>query len=101
MPLKAPAGMPPGWGFLWAVVFLHGGFDRSHAFFSRAARRFAIHECAGGGGPSTAHTKAATMVAAKNGVSVRRMIKPSGGRLFAFLYCRRCRRPSICDHREG
>jgi hypothetical protein len=26
MPLKAPAGMPPGWGFLWAVVFLRGGF---------------------------------------------------------------------------
>jgi hypothetical protein len=24
MPLKAPAGMPPGWGFLRAVVFLRG-----------------------------------------------------------------------------
>jgi hypothetical protein len=24
MPLKAPAGMPPGWGFLWAVVFCAG-----------------------------------------------------------------------------
>ena len=26
MPLEAPAGMPPGWGFpfLWVVVFLRG-----------------------------------------------------------------------------
>ena len=98
MPLKAPAGMPPGWVFC-GRRFL--GFDRSHAFFSRVARRFAIHECAGGARPSTAHTKAARIVAAKNGVSVRRMIKPSGGRLFAFPYCRRCRRPSICDHRAA
>ena len=58
MPLKAPAGTPPGFGFLWRWFFLRGGFDRSHAFFSSAARRFAIHECAGGGGPSAARTKA-------------------------------------------
>jgi hypothetical protein len=30
MPLKAPAGMPPGWVFC-GRRFL--GFDRSHAFF--------------------------------------------------------------------